>query len=72
MNETKQQTVGAFVLPAPQYDKDECLKVVNELRKKYFDGIDNQLAGSMIWTMSFLCRTCRLILLLRRDGGSFS
>lgn len=43
MNET-QQTEGAFVLPAPQYDKSECLKIVKNLREKYFDDIDKKLA----------------------------
>lgn len=44
MNETTQQTAGAFVLPAPQYDKNECLKVVKNLREKYSDEIDLRLA----------------------------
>lgn len=45
MTDTKQQTAGAFVLLAHQYDKDECMKVVNGLRKKYSDGIDLKLAN---------------------------
>lgn len=45
MTDTKQQTAGAFVLPAPQYDKNECLKVVKNLREKYFDVIDLRLAN---------------------------
>lgn len=38
MTDTKQQTAGAFVLPADQYDKNECLKVVKN------DNLDNALA----------------------------
>lgn len=42
MNETTQQTAGAFVLPAHQYDKTECMKVVNDLREKYSAKIDSE------------------------------
>lgn len=42
MNETTQQTEGAFVLPAHQYDKTECMKVVNDLREKYSAKIDSE------------------------------
>lgn len=45
MNETTQRTAGAFVLPAPQYDKTACMNVVNELREKYSDEIDLRLAN---------------------------
>ena len=38
MTDTKQQTAGAFVLPADQYDKNECLKVFKN------DNLDNALA----------------------------
>lgn len=51
MTDTKQQTAGAFVLPAPQYDKTECMKVVNDLREKYSSKIDSEL-GSWIDDLS--------------------
>lgn len=51
MTDTKQQAAGAFVLPAPQYDKTECMKVVNNLREKYSSKIDSEL-GSWIDDLS--------------------
>ena len=42
MEETKQQTVGAFVLQTHDYDKTECMKVVNDLREKYSAKIDSE------------------------------
>lgn len=42
MEETKQQTVGAFVLAPHEYDKTECMKVINDLREKYSAKIDSE------------------------------
>lgn len=43
MTDTKQQqTAGAFVLAPHEYDKNECMKVVNDLREKYSAKIDSE------------------------------
>ena len=42
MTDTKQQTAGAFVLSTHDYDKTECMKVVNDLREKYSAKIDSE------------------------------
>ena len=51
MTDTKQQTAGAFVLSTHDYDKEECMKVVNDLREKYSSKIDSEL-GSWIDDLS--------------------
>lgn len=43
MTDTKQQAAGAFTLASNQYDKNECLKVVNDLREKYSSKINSEL-----------------------------
>ncbi len=42
MTVTKQQTAGAFVLAPHEYDKTECMKVINDLREKYSAKIDSE------------------------------
>lgn len=42
MTDTKQPTAGAFVLAPHEYDKTECMKVVNDLREKYSAKIDSE------------------------------
>lgn len=42
MTDTKQQAAGAFTLASNQYDKNECMKVVNDLREKYSTKIDSE------------------------------
>lgn len=42
MEETKQQTAGAFTLTPHEYDKTECMRVVNDLREKYSAKIDSE------------------------------
>ncbi len=51
MTDTKQQTAGAFVLSTHDYDKEECMKFVNDLREKYSSKIDSEL-GSWIDDLS--------------------
>lgn len=42
MTDTKQQTAGAFTLTPHEYDKTECMRVVNDLREKYSAKIDSE------------------------------
>lgn len=42
MDTKQQQTAGAFVLAPHEYDKNECMKVVNDLREKYSAKIDSE------------------------------
>lgn len=42
MTVTKQQTAGAFGLAPHEYDKTECMKVINDLREKYSAKIDSE------------------------------
>ena len=45
MTDTKQQAAGAFTLASNQYDKNECMKVVNDFREKYSSKIDSELGN---------------------------
>ena len=42
MTDTKQQTAGAITLTPHEYDKTECMRVVNDLREKYSAKIDSE------------------------------
>lgn len=45
MTDTTQRTAGAFALSQHQYDKNECMKVVKDLREKYSSKIDSELGN---------------------------
>ncbi len=42
MTDTTQPKAGAFVLAPHEYDKTECMKVINDLREKYSAKIDSE------------------------------